>query len=120
MSDDYLNALLRSDPRIRTVAYLKDPFTQPKRVARSGIVSIDAKRDEAFTTICIPAVMGSLQQYCDDFGELLFVGGVYERLNFVFFSNEAGIFVISYDKVPMDKIVDNLRKVIDSMDPLSD
>lgn len=112
MSDGFLESLLRSDKRIRMVTYLKDFSSKPRRVSRGGLVSIDAKNDEAFTTITVPAVLGALLQFEGDFGKLRFVGGMYGNLNFVFFSRPEGIYIVSYDKVPMEEIVENLEKVL--------
>jgi hypothetical protein len=109
-----MHNLLETHPSIRTVFYVERPNAKPERIARKDLTNIDTTRDEQFTNLVVPVILGGLTRYEDSFGEFELSGACFRRLNFFFFQLGESIFIISYDKVPIEEVIIKLKATIDS------
>jgi hypothetical protein len=109
-----MNKLLEAHPSIRTVSYVEKPHTAPERIAREGLTNIDTTRDEQFTNLVVPVILGGLTRYEDSFGEFELSGACFQKLNFFFFQQGESIFIISYDKVPIEEVIIKVKSIIDA------
>ena len=85
MCHQFMKKLLEAHLSIRTVSYLETQIASPKRIAREGLNNIDTVRDQQFSNLVVPVILGGLIRYEDSFGEFELSEDCFRKLNFFFF-----------------------------------
>jgi hypothetical protein len=104
-----MEELLHIHPAIRTVRKVDRTLTNTVLISRKGLDNISTARDQEFSMLVIPVMIGGLDKYSDEFGQLELCGAFFKKLNFFFFMKDGDYYIVSYDKVPMEDIIPKLR-----------